>query len=915
MRNQTDPVTGLVGRRDELVQLERILASVETDGYAGSMLVHGASGMGKSALAAAFVSDHRHHCTLISAVGVPWERDEPYALIAQLLGTVRSDDAAALRSALSPTAGPLEIGQQLVAVLTRLAEVRTCLIIVDDAQWADDPSIQALSSALRRLSVPVLLLLLAARDDDDPEACTALRTLDQRVERQLLLSRFGLADVRELARRDGILLSAPAAAALADHCSGNPGLVRQLLAEHDPAYWRTRASSLATTSATLRYVAGKLASVSDDGRALAEAVGVIGQRAGLADAAAVAGLDDPVPGFDQLFRAGLVTLEGADGLATITIKDSMTRAAIYSSTGPMRRRELHERAAQVMASPADRLRHEAAALPGKSIDLSARLAACAREQADRGEWAASAKTMLLAAELSPRWAEENDRLLRGVEALVGSGDLVQTTDYVPEVEGRPESALRSTVLGYLAVCRGRPEEAERYLAEAWEGLSESDPPDARAMIARHRVLDSLARWDGDALVTWSKRSVELERGGVNYVESLAMTGLGLGMLGDLEGASRIHADALQHTGNSAQTQRVLVGQGWTDLADDRLASARRALELALPTNPRGGSTRISLWATGWLARVQFGYGDWDAALGTAQDGVSLGATCGIDLLRPLLHWTGAQIHALRGNQEEAEGHLHRIEQLPNEYLVMELPARMARAQVAEVIGDHETVIGTLAPLTRFGVGHSINAPGFWPWHDIYGEALVAAGRLSEADEFLRPHEELAKLRGHVSSQARLGQVRARWLAANGDLPAAVASVEAALALMATLPQGYELARIRRSYGQLLRRAGRRRLADTALHQARDAFASLDASVEVSRCDMELRISSSKPRRDARDLPDLTPQEQTVATLVASGRSNRDVASELFLSVKTVQYHLTRIYAKLGVRSRAELAARFADLEG
>jgi DNA-binding NarL/FixJ family response regulator len=116
--------------------------------------------------------------------------------------------------------------------------------------------------------------------------------------------------------------------------------------------------------------------------------------------------------------------------------------------------------------------------------------------------------------------------------------------------------------------------------------------------------------------------------------------------------------------------------------------------------------------------------------------------------------------------------------------------------------------------------------------------------------------------------------------------------------------------IRYAHGQILRRHGRRRAAADELTRARDAFADLGARPALERCERELVACGLTPaKRGASAHADLTPQEQAVASLVASGRSNREVAAELLLSVKTVEVHLTRIYSKLGVSSRAQLAAR------
>jgi DNA-binding CsgD family transcriptional regulator len=205
----------------------------------------------------------------------------------------------------------------------------------------------------------------------------------------------------------------------------------------------------------------------------------------------------------------------------------------------------------------------------------------------------------------------------------------------------------------------------------------------------------------------------------------------------------------------------------------------------------------------------------------------------------------------------------------------------------------------------------LDEPGFWPWHDVYANALVVTDRLTEAEAFLAPLEELAHRRGHRSASARLGYVRGRLLAARGDLPGAEAAFEQARARLAALPLPYERARVDFAHGTTLRRAGRRRDAAALLTTARQAFAALGAQVYVERCDRELRTGRPAARGAEADAALLTEQERTVATLVATGMTNQEVAAGMMLSVKTVQFHLTRVYAKLGVRSRSELAARSA----
>lgn len=167
--------------------------------------------------------------------------------------------------------------------------------------------------------------------------------------------------------------------------------------------------------------------------------------------------------------------------------------------------------------------------------------------------------------------------------------------------------------------------------------------------------------------------------------------------------------------------------------------------------------------------------------------------------------------------------------------------------------------------------------------------------------------------------ARLGYVRGRIAGSDGDLDAARAHFEGALGHLEALPLPYDRARVSYAYGQTLRRAGKRREADALLQNARDAYVLLGAETYVERCEREPKAGGLHTQRGAADAgragPEfarLTAQEQAVARLVAQGMSNGQVAGELFLSVKTVQYHLTHVYAKVGVRSRGELAAVFRE---
>jgi DNA-binding CsgD family transcriptional regulator len=223
------------------------------------------------------------------------------------------------------------------------------------------------------------------------------------------------------------------------------------------------------------------------------------------------------------------------------------------------------------------------------------------------------------------------------------------------------------------------------------------------------------------------------------------------------------------------------------------------------------------------------------------------------------------------------------------------------------------VLRALEPVMAIGPRDGLDEPGFWPWQDLYADALVSTGRLEEAAKFLMPHEELAAARGRRSSIAMLARVRGRLEAAAGRPEAAETAFQRALEEVEHVPLPFCRALIELAHGEVLRRQGHRRAAADQLQAAHDRFAELRAEPYLERCDRELRVCGLSPsKRHDFDPSALTAQELAVARLVAAGMSNRQVAAELFISIKTVQFHLTHIYSKLNLTSRTELAAHLRN---
>ncbi|WP_231991953.1 LuxR C-terminal-related transcriptional regulator [Mycobacterium sp. ACS4331] len=868
--------TECVGRERDLAELAALLGTSERGAVV--VAVFGESGIGKTSLLRQLAATHPGRW----ATATPWETDLPGGVLAQLL---QSDVPA----------DPVDAAACLVDHLTG---VPAQLLVIDDADYADIESLQAISTLVRHQREVPVLMVLGATGDIGPcaDVCT----------REIRLTGLSRDDVAELARRRGTALHPTTADRLTRHTRGNPRDVLALLEETPAAVWTRPDAELPAPAHVLAAVRERLAGCDAPGQALVQAFAVLGPHATLSEATELAAVAEPLPALDAAVRSGL--LDATTPFAP-TLTDPLTRTALAQLMGIAATTEAHRRAASIVTDPIRRLQHRVAASPFPDPDLADEVDALAWARGRDGAWAQAAELFRDASRLTPDPLTRDERLTLAVDALVAAGDCGAAAAMVPTVESMRETPLRNAVLGYLALLRGRAAEADVRLRRAWDIVNVKRNPATAALIAQRHVLHHLMRCRGDELVLWADRAAELaDQDSPAAIESAAIRGLGLAAAGHPISATQAYEQLTARLRHGAQAQRVTMGRGWLQLIRDDVDGARASLESAVATANLGGSTRITLWANAWLARAQFVTGEWDDALATVAAGRVAAQQSGITVVTPLLEWTAANVHALRGDWTEAERAVQAADAVTHDYAMMRIPVVLARAAIAEAEADYARVRETLTPLVRMADGTSLTEPGHWPWPDVLANALVVDGHLTEADAFLRPHEQRARARGHRSAMARLGYARGRLLGAQGDVAAARASFDESLRLLEGLPLRYDLARVNFAYGQTLRRAGKRRDADAVISTARDLYLSLGAHTYVARCDRELKAGGLHQQRGSRDSVQLTPQEEAVTALVAQGLSNREVAAELYVSTKTVQYHLTRVYAKLGVRSRSELAA-------
>jgi DNA-binding CsgD family transcriptional regulator len=889
-------VSSTIVARDEVVA--DLVHRLESAGSQGPSLVvlSGEPGVGRTAVLERLAAEAPGR--VLRARAVPWESGEPCALVRMLVpdlvpGDSIFDTAAVVARSVSGAGEPT-------------------LVVVDDAEHADPESLQVLATAARHHRDGRFLVVL---DRSTPpwghtERCPDRVEVEAAADLVLELQPLGPADVGALATSRGTPLHPALAEHLWRHTGGIPRHVVDLLDHLPPETWAGNAPALPAPARVASATGELLDTLSAAARALVEAVCILEAPVRLADAVAVAALDDAVTALDEAERCGLVTLAERPGSPVLLQpQDAMVRAAVLAGMGPGRRSRMHRRASVTVDDEVAALVHSVAASPLPDAGVAERLDDLARSRSEGGEWAATAELLTLASRVTSDPELREQRLVRAVDALVGAGDVPAAVGYLAEVESVRETPMRNAVLGYLAILRGRPLEADTRLSRAWQLVNPGREPQTAALVCQRHVLHHLARCDGESLVRWADRAVELAGpDDPAAVEASAIRGLGLASTGHIAEAFESYRMVGDRVSHGAVVQRVQMGSGWLHLVTDEVDLALTELETAVPTDFLGGSTRISLWAQAWLARTYFVTGEWDAALRTALAALDLAARTGTSLLVPLLRWTVTQVLALRGDWQSAEHSLREGDAPANAYAVMRVPAALARASVAEAGADYDGVLRALAPLTQPWARGDVAEPGFWPWPDVYANALVLKGRYAEARTFLTEHERRALARGHRSAQARLAYARGRLHGALGDIDAARASFEGALALLEPLPLVHDRARVNFSYGQTLRRAGKRREADAVIAAAREAYLSLGAETYVRRCDRELKAGGVHAVPSERAADSLTPQEEAVAGLIASGMTNREAAAELYLSVKTVQFHLTRVYAKLGIRSRSELAA-------
>jgi DNA-binding CsgD family transcriptional regulator len=888
----------LVGRAADLQTLAEEHAAAT--GHLRLVVIEGAAGIGKSALVWSFVE--RLEVPVLSAVADEDESWLPYGVVEQLVAGVdaMADMASALRR--DRAADPFAVGARLLDLLapeSPAAANGPPVVLVDDAHWADVPSLRALTFALRRLQGEPLLTIVATRDRAALPAGLLQLAIGGR-GRILPLAGLrpdALAELAAAVGREG--LPRATVRQLHAHTAGHPLHATALLEELPAEVLRQPGATLPAPRSFAMLVLGRLFRCSPDARALVTTAAVLGSGCSVGVVGRVAGLPDPLVALDEARDAGLLeTRLGAPPL--VDFPHPLIRSAVYHDLSHQQRTMLHERAAAMLEGPAA-LDHRVAAAPGEDTSLSAALERDGDARSAGGSPAAAAARYLAAARFTADRPRRDRLVATAATVLLDAGSMAEAVPLGPSVAEMEPGPWRSYLLGHMALVEGRVDDAAAALHEAWDARGD-DPALAARIAGQLAQLESL-RNQPDLGIAWARRVLDT---GVEPAAAPALSVIigNLAALGRAEEAFAVAAELPPGPASPTELE-VRLGRGLARLWTGDSAGARQDLADVVRASRSSPTSRAAMIALGYLAETEFRLGQWDDSVAHGDLVVSLAVDSDQEWLVGFAHAHASWALAARGDVDRAANHVARAQERGEPWALG--CTATAAAHLAFCRHDPAGVVAAVQPIMSLDRRGALDEPGIHGWREPLVTALTALGRLDEAERVLSDLAERSVARGHRLCLVSVGRLRGTLEAVRGRSDRAREAFEAAVAAAAEVDAPFEQALLDEAYGRVLRRAGERRAAMERLRACRDAFARLGAVPFVERMEPELAACGLGPAiRAVRGPSDLTPQELAVARLVVRGLTNREVATELIVSVKTVEYHLANVFAKLGVRSRREL---------
>jgi DNA-binding CsgD family transcriptional regulator len=920
----------IIGRESELGTLWRFLDSIPTGPAA--LLLSGDPGIGKTTVwnegvAGALQNSYR----TLTCRPVEAETRLSYAALGDVLETALEEillelpdpqrhalEVALLKASSTTRPDQRAVSLAVLGCLRSLSSSAPVMVAIDDVQWIDRPSARVLQFVLRRLKHEPVGVMVAVRGAADDPLGVASDLPEERVH-ALRVGPLSVDALDQVLRaRLGTGFARPTLLRLHEMSGGNPFFALEiglaLLRRGDDV---AAGETLPIPDRLHELIEHRLAGLPGETMEVLQLVSALAIPTFDLVTAAMAPSPSVRARLSPAIDQKVVDVESG----RIRFSHPLIASVVYQSIPFEGRRELHAQLATVVLDPEERARHLALSVDGPDDSVSDALEEAARRAWSRGAPQSAAELWDMASRSTPEVRHEDLRRRTHQAGLshYESGDTSLARKVLLEtVELSSKGPLRARALLDLGMVvsagegwRPALDVFRRALEEAGEELA------LRASIEQALGYVWLFRGDVRASERHASAALQLAEAlqeprvlaeayqAYSFVHFLLGRGLDLDMLDRgiaLEGhMSEVFLSlVLRPTYVLAQ---LLKYSDSLDAARERfqklLAEAtERAIESPVPALHYH------------LAELECRAGDWDAALEHARECVAAAQQTAMAFFQPFAQFSIALVEAHLGRADAAvlaaqEG--LRFAETAGEVLSMVLNL--------SVLGFVELSRGRYAEADRYLAkaieleeAMGVEEPAYFRIVPDQIEVLVAMGRLDEAEALLVPFEERGRRLDRAWAIATAARCRALLAAAQGDLAAALGAADEAILEHGRLPLPFELGRTLLVKGTVERRAKRKREARDTLTRALEVFERLGATSWAERARVEMaRIGGRAPSS-----LDLTPTEGRVAELVAAGSTNREVADALFLSVHTVEANLKRIYRKLGIRSRTELASRFGS---
>jgi DNA-binding CsgD family transcriptional regulator len=921
----------LIGRDAQVAKINRFLR--ELSGGPRVLLIEGEAGIGKTTL----LREGQNAAvqlgiTVLSAFPVESEVPLEFAGLADLLDRVPADVVGELpapqRHAICHAvlrteppqrpADPRTVATAMLTLLRSLAGKHPVVVVIDDMPWLDAPSARALSFALRRLRLEPVGLLAAVRTNwaADPLRLATDSVPADRVDR-LRLGPLSLGAIRELlATQTTLRPGRSLLLRLHETSGGNPLFTLELAARATASIRLGPRDTLDVPSSLLRLVSGRITGLPDGARDVLLVCSLAAEPALPVVSAAARHPATAHADLQTGIQAGLLSSVRGD----IAFVHPLMRSVVVEQARAADRRAAHRRLAAVVRSPEERARHLALGAEGPDEAVAGELEAATRMAANRGACDTAGDLAELAVTLTPLAQSESQRrrTILAAEQRFEASDPARACFLLESIiDAEPPGAARAELRRRLAryrVFRGGTLTA--WTASLARALDEAgDDMALRTVVMMDQTVAASHAGNLPQAIGSARLILEMaERAADKQLEAQCCAALAFAtfLLGN--GPRR---DLISRALNGPEQQarlsmelrpNVVVAHilHWTDDLDGARILYQQEYAKAMAQGIQTGLPFL-LWAQ---AENESWAGNWPRAEDLAAEGYSLAEDSGSLGAIAFMSAARGLVHAYRGRIDAGQRDAARAVELASE-LEMPLLATMAAQAfgiAALSAGDARGAHERLGPFAATILADGVREPALCRFLPDEIEALARLGEFGMAEALLDPFEARSAQLGRGWGIAAAGRCRGLLLAARGDLTGGGAALDDGLEAQQRLAMPFERARTLLAAGEVHRRQRHKHAALTLLQAALAIFERLGAPLWQRRVTDELGRLGTHATPPGTG-PVLTAAEQRVADLVAEGHTNPEIAAELFMGLRTVEAHLSRVYRKLGVRSRTELCRK------